>query len=62
MNHVNNFPEHLVFMVHTAPGQGRVLCVDSSHPECWVPAGEGVYVVDEWDNTKQIREDFNADQ
>jgi hypothetical protein len=27
MNHVNNFPGHLVCMVHTAPGQGRVICV-----------------------------------
>jgi hypothetical protein len=54
---VNNFTSHLVFMIHTAPGQGKVLCVDPSHQEVVM---DGAYVVDEWNDTEQIREDFNA--
>jgi hypothetical protein len=61
MNHVNNFPGHLVCMVHSAPGQGRVICVtphSDNHAE-WDE--NGCYVIDSWDNTEQIRKDFNAD-
>jgi hypothetical protein len=56
--HVNNFPGHLVCMVHTAPGQGRVICVTphSDSTDEWDE--KGCYVIDEWDNTEQIRKDF----
>jgi hypothetical protein len=61
MNHVNNFPSHLVCMVHVAPGQGKVLCVTPHHDANAEWDEHGCYVIDRWDNTEQIRKDFNAD-
>jgi hypothetical protein len=55
MNHVNNFPTHLVVMTHTGPGTGNVVCIDPSHAEVRM---DGAQVIDEWDNTEQIRKDF----
>jgi hypothetical protein len=53
--HVNNFPNHLVVMTHTGLGTGNVVCIDPSHPEVQM---NGAFVIDEWDNTEQIRKDF----
>jgi hypothetical protein len=58
MNHVNNFPSHLVCMVHTAPGQGRVICVTPHHDSNAEWDEHGCYKIDEWDNTERIRKDF----
>jgi hypothetical protein len=60
MNHVNNFPSHLVCMVHTAPGQGRVICVTPHNDTTAEWDENGCYKIDEWDNTEQIRKDFSG--
>jgi hypothetical protein len=56
-NHVNNYTGHLVLMVHTAPGKGRVICLDPSHEDVRM---YGTYRLVEWDNNEQIRRDFNG--
>jgi hypothetical protein len=55
MNHVNNFPNHLVVMTHTGPGTGNVVCIDMSHREVQM---DGALTIDSWNNTEQIRKDF----